>query len=378
MKKILYAGLFLASVATAAVPGSFIYQGSLKQNGALVNGTVAIQILLTDADGNQVYWPGPVQSVPVKEGLYRVELAPTGVDWANVDPYIETRVNGAKLLPREKLSSSPYALLAKDLAPGATAKGDFIVSGKSGVGISGELPARLTVYENKVNNVNTLFGAGYGTYPPINGNRQFWIQQWMNSVTAKTYLVGNGYVTGTTNPVLNDGPYTKFQSIMFSDGEFGFIRNNNGSATPAVIVKDNSGYVGVNTSNPTESLEVAGSIKASSAGRIYVDNNTNNGGFGKNVGCSAGATVTFTIDNAECGKLYIRGGQGGNTGFRFSEYLIGSSATNGQAVQTGTAAGGSAPAFTVTTTPISGNKHNVSFTGTNIESMCGYWMKIAN
>lgn len=112
---------FIATAAQAAVPVSFTYQGSLKQNGTPVNSACSIELRLTNADGTQTYWTTGAQSVQVKDGLYRVELLPTGVDWAALDPYIETRVAGTLLLPREKMTSAPYALMARELSAGATA-----------------------------------------------------------------------------------------------------------------------------------------------------------------------------------------------------------------------------------------------------------------
>jgi len=108
---------FTASLS--ASPTSIIYQGSLKQSGTSVNGTYSMIFSITNADGSQVYWTSGSISTVIKEGLYRAELTPSGVDWGNVDPYIETRVNGTLLLPREKLSNAPYALIAKDLVPGS-------------------------------------------------------------------------------------------------------------------------------------------------------------------------------------------------------------------------------------------------------------------
>src|SRR4051812_25137471 len=77
-----------------AAPTSIVYQGSLKQNGALVNGTYPMIFTITNADGSQAYWTSGSVPVVVQEGLYRADLAPGTLDWASIDPYIETRVNG--------------------------------------------------------------------------------------------------------------------------------------------------------------------------------------------------------------------------------------------------------------------------------------------
>jgi len=147
-------GNFIFSIhasSLSAAPTSIIYQGSLKQSGVVVNGTYPMIFNITNSDGSQVYWTSGSTSAVIKEGLYRVELTPSGVDWAHVDPYIETRVNGTTLLPREKISNSPYALIAKDLIGGATVKGTFQVnrtgSGTATLSVNGANQTRSVVAE---------------------------------------------------------------------------------------------------------------------------------------------------------------------------------------------------------------------------------------
>jgi len=113
--------VFLSSSCSLllATPTSITYQGSLKQNGALVNGTYTMSFNITNVDGSQVYWPSGPMSVLVQEGLYRVELTPINVDWANIDPYIQTLIGSNKLSPPEKITNTSYALMAKDLVNGA-------------------------------------------------------------------------------------------------------------------------------------------------------------------------------------------------------------------------------------------------------------------
>lgn len=123
-----------AREAHAVVPSSFTYQGSLKQNGALVNGSYPIEIRITNAAGTEVYWTSGAQNTTIAEGLYRMNLNPTGVDWVNKEPYIETRVDGITLLPREKITSSPYAFVARELTAGTTVQGDLGINKNAVVG----------------------------------------------------------------------------------------------------------------------------------------------------------------------------------------------------------------------------------------------------
>lgn len=115
-------GLFLwgASApdgAAAAVPSTFTYQGSLLENGIPVTATKNMVFKIVNFDGSTCYWncaETPV-GVPVSKGHFSVALTPTGVDWPNVVPYVEVKVDGTVLLPREPMNAVPYAFVAGDV-----------------------------------------------------------------------------------------------------------------------------------------------------------------------------------------------------------------------------------------------------------------------
>ncbi len=296
-----------------AAPTSIVYQGSLKQSGTLVNGTIPIIFNITNADGSQVYWTSGAQSVTVKEGLYRVELAPTGVDWENVDPYIETRVNGTLLLPREKMSNAPYALAAKDLTAGATAKGNLQVNGNLAVGTPASTTIKLVLIaaSQAAGIVNTIFGAGYSA-GTIDGNRQFWIQQWVNSLTARTFLVGNGYVSGTASPAANDGPFSKFSAIEFNDTSVGFVRNVSGTITPTLTSNSTSGNIGVPGSifvgGEVVGSAVYGSQRFTAQGTTF---NIPTVGTNQDIQTANGKDYAFTVNgSAKTFSIWLANGDG--------------------------------------------------------------------
>jgi hypothetical protein len=111
--------MLLLAANAFAFPNSFIYQGSVKNNDKLINDTLSMEIRLTDESGANVYWTSGPQWVDVVDGLFRIELAPTNIDWGAIDPYIETRIAGTVLAPREKMAGNVYAQMARSLAPGA-------------------------------------------------------------------------------------------------------------------------------------------------------------------------------------------------------------------------------------------------------------------
>jgi hypothetical protein len=103
--------VLLPSFLLAAPRKSISYQGSIKQNGVPVNGYYPIELRITDANGNS-YWSSGSVSTSVVEGLYRMDIDPITVDWPNVTPYIETRINNIPFGPREKIASVPYSYVA--------------------------------------------------------------------------------------------------------------------------------------------------------------------------------------------------------------------------------------------------------------------------
>ena len=99
------------AVSAGTIPSSITYQGSLKQQGLPATGTKNMLFRITNVDGTQVYWSSTSTPVTVNNGLFSAHVSPIGVDWENVTPYIEVSVEGQLLLPREPVSSAPYALM---------------------------------------------------------------------------------------------------------------------------------------------------------------------------------------------------------------------------------------------------------------------------
>jgi len=102
----------------AAVPGTLSYQGTLRNNGALVTGTVAMEFRITSADGLTQYWTSGSTNVPVSAGLFRYALGIpneaqfAAIPWKDITPYVQMVVDGSPL-PREPLYASAYAQHAR-------------------------------------------------------------------------------------------------------------------------------------------------------------------------------------------------------------------------------------------------------------------------
>src|SRR5690554_58366 len=106
---ILVGGLWL-SCAAAQSPIS--YQGQLEQAGSPYTGTVNMTFAFySSAVGGSAIHTVNVNNVSVSGGLFQVDLNAAGVDFSQ-PIYIEPRVSGTPLLPRQRVNAAPLALYA--------------------------------------------------------------------------------------------------------------------------------------------------------------------------------------------------------------------------------------------------------------------------
>ena len=111
---LLVAGYWLpVSSAYAEAPNLITYQGRLKENNQPVTGNRNIEILLCDAfpGGAGNCYSSGTQAVYVSTGLFKSTFTvPGAVDLSAGNWWLELKVEGIALSPREQLSSVPYAL----------------------------------------------------------------------------------------------------------------------------------------------------------------------------------------------------------------------------------------------------------------------------
>lgn len=109
--------LALAIPAAASAQQSTItYQGQLQQAGEPFTGMANLEFSLHDnlVGGSQVAGPVTRLDVPVEDGLFQVELDfGAGAFGADVR-FLEVRVDGTTLSPRQRVQASPMALFALD------------------------------------------------------------------------------------------------------------------------------------------------------------------------------------------------------------------------------------------------------------------------
>jgi hypothetical protein len=120
--------------AFAPLGSGFTFQGRLKSAGSPASGPHDLEFRLFDAAslGNQIGLPVVLNGVPVNDGLFTVQLntagefGPAAMDGSR--RWLETRVNGTTLAPRQELTAAPYALYA---LAGAGGSGPWQLNGSS-------------------------------------------------------------------------------------------------------------------------------------------------------------------------------------------------------------------------------------------------------
>lgn len=110
----------IACAQTAQLP-DFTYQGRLQQDGHPANGTYDLGFALYDAatGGNMIGTEQTEPQFPVTDGLFTVDLAfPAAFD--GQQRWLEVKVNGQPLSPRQAISTTPVAQYALSGNPGPT------------------------------------------------------------------------------------------------------------------------------------------------------------------------------------------------------------------------------------------------------------------
>lgn len=202
---------------SASVPAVITYQGKLLQSGATVSSTVGMTISLYDdpLSGSILYTASGTTfapqnlAIPVVNGFFSVDIGDTGTNALdpqifknNTNVYLGVFINGEMMLPRKKLTASPFALNAAYLN-GLTATS------------SPQNSAYIPVADSSGNfNFNNVSSTGLN----VSGNSV------LATTTISNITANSGNVTGLTNlgadyANLNNVSSTNINSVsgMFSD-----------------------------------------------------------------------------------------------------------------------------------------------------------------
>lgn len=156
------------------------------------------------------------------------------------------------------------------------------------------------------------------------------------------------------------------QQALFADGTSGAPTVSFANQTTAGMYRVGTDVIGLTTSD--------GIPVKIGQGRVYVDNQSGSGGFGKIIGRSTGSgtSVTVTLANGETGLIFAYATQGGNTASATQLWLVTTSSNTSVAVSIGNATQGSNPTFSLSTTNTS---HTITVTGGSTPQMTVVWLK---
>lgn len=115
---LIFAGAFtMAAQANTTIT----YQGQLEENGMPLDGTPGMAFRLFDSltDGNQIGETQSFTGVPVETGLFQVELDFGPGTFDGSDRYLEVEVSANTLSPRQKITGTPIAQHALEVAAGS-------------------------------------------------------------------------------------------------------------------------------------------------------------------------------------------------------------------------------------------------------------------
>lgn len=110
------------SVGVGPMSTAFTYQGRLTYKGAALDGPADISFTLYNASagGQMIGQPIAVDGYPVDHGLVAIDLDFGANAFSTQARYIEVRVNGVTLSPRQPVRAAPVAAYALSGNPGAT------------------------------------------------------------------------------------------------------------------------------------------------------------------------------------------------------------------------------------------------------------------
>jgi hypothetical protein len=102
------------ALSASASETTITYQGQLQQAGTPFTGTTDLEFRLFDqpSDGSQVGTTQTRDNWPVEDGLFQVELDFGAAAFSQQVRYLEIRVGGSALNPRQAVRASPMALFA--------------------------------------------------------------------------------------------------------------------------------------------------------------------------------------------------------------------------------------------------------------------------
>jgi len=237
--------MFCAISANAQVPQLINYQGQLNDvDGGPRNGTFDFEFRIYGAQtGGSSLWSEKQNNITTDPNfsvlLGSVTAFPSNLFASGTSRFLEVRVEGITLSPREQFASVPYAFTSGSGGGGSvwsTNNNDiFYNNGDVGIGITNP-QARLEVRNGGIRSSSS------SRYVELRTNEIYFSR---NSASRLHAITAGGYLTFVTN------------GRGDSDRESNLVLKTN-------LDSYFNGSVGINTTNPNYDLEVIGSIGSGS------------------------------------------------------------------------------------------------------------------
>lgn len=243
-----------------AAPSTFTYQGRL--DGGDANGTINARFSVWSHPTspsllNRLVAPVTVNGIAVTNGLFTTPVAlgttlPTDIQtWLQIEISSPAGSPFVTLTPRQPITAAPIAGVAAALSRSTSLPaGDTVISGPQGELQTGSLTLRAPGAATDNNS-----GSAGGLLRLVAGNANTAASQPPvgTSLGNDVHIIAGDNVFGSFSGLFWNG------NIQFFAGDFQPERMR--------IVGDN-GFVGIGTTNPTQRLDVRGSIALGSAGEL--------------------------------------------------------------------------------------------------------------
>ncbi len=244
--------LLLMSLAWGQIPQTISYQGVLKDNnGAIVtDGQYDLTFRLFDVvEFGYPLWVEDHNATTVTDGVFSVILGSITPISRNFDSqyWLEIDVNGT-VLPRTKLTASPYSLASRSVGGGTNI---FPATGNVGIGTASPGEMLEVFNQPPTGNDETILrivakNPPSGTTPGNTAKLEWW--------AGNTSSDGDNNLIATARAFFDGSDPWPASKLVFQVTQDGSLVD---------VLTLNNGNVGIGTISPVTALEVSGTVTAS-------------------------------------------------------------------------------------------------------------------
>lgn len=290
----LFTTLLLAALSTHAAPMStaFTYQGRLNDGAQPANGSYDLKFTLLDAPvgGGLVADPVTNAAVALSSGLFTVTLDFGQNPFGGAERWLELAVctNGAgvftTIIPRQKLTATPYALLAAETTSTNVARLDVPNTAMPATAVP-------VIANGFIVGANILSaGSGYVAPPAVTVNDTTGSGATLTATISGGHVMeltvnnaGSGYLAGTTLTIAPppSNAYQVFPGVNYF--------NNPGNTFAGVFTGNGAGLAGLDASQLTSGTVPDGQLAGTYSGALSF-NNPGNSLAGSFTGDGSGLT----------------------------------------------------------------------------------------